>query len=283
MGDGFTVRPATAGEVDWMIGRAAAEGWNPGHGDAAAFRVQDPEGFLVGVEEDGEPVSCISVVNYGDAFAFLGLYIVRADRRGRGLGMATWRAGMARAGGRTVGLDGVVERQDDYRASGFVYAHRNVRFGGRVTPPPAEPAGVVPLGDVPFAAVAALDAACFPAERDAFLRHWIAAPGHHARGLLRDGRLAGFAVARPSVEGHKIGPLFADDRAAAEALFDSLAAATADGGPLFLDVPEPNAAAVALAQGRGLIPAFETARMHTGPVRPVALDRVFGITSFELG
>jgi len=28
---------------------------------------------------------------------------------------------------------------------------------------------------------------------------------------------------------------------------------------------------------------FETARMYTAPIRPLRLDRVFGVTTFELG
>ena len=34
---------------------------------------------------------------------------------------------------------------------------------------------------------------------------------------------------------------------------------------------------------KGLAPVFETARMYTGPIRPVRLERVFGVTTFELG
>ncbi|PWC56146.1 GNAT family N-acetyltransferase [Azospirillum sp. TSO22-1] len=274
------VRVATADEVALIVDWAAAEGWNPGTGDAACFRTQDPAGFFVGIE-DGAPVSAVSVVNYGDALAFLGLYIVRPDRRGRGWGMATWRAGLAHAGARPVGLDGVVAQQDNYRKSGFVLAHRNIRYGGTVAPGRHDPA-VVPVAEVPFADLAAYDSRCFPAERPAFLRAWTTAPGHHALALLRGGRLAGYGVARPCREGHKIGPLFADDRPAAETLFDALTAA-AGGGPVFLDVPEPNAAAVDLARSRALAPVFETARMYTAPVRPVADGRVFGITTFELG
>jgi hypothetical protein len=41
--------------------------------------------------------------------------------------------------------------------------------------------------------------------------------------------------------------------------------------------------AVALAKACGLTPVFGTARMYTGPIRPVALSRIFGITTFELG
>jgi hypothetical protein len=75
--------------------------------------------------------------------------------------------------------------------------------------------------------------------------------------------------------------LIADDRDAAEAVFAALVGPA--GGQVFLDVPQPNAAAVALATARGLAPVFETARMYSGPIRPVALERVYGVTTFELG
>jgi hypothetical protein len=48
-------------------------------------------------------------------------------------------------------------------------------------------------------------------------------------------------------------------------------------------VPQPNRDAVGLAQSLALTPVFETARMFLGPVRPVALEKVFGVTTFELG
>ena len=53
------------------------------------------------------------------------------------------------------------------------------------------------------------------------------------------------------------------------AVLDALIAAVG-GGEVFLDVPEPNREAVALAQSRGLAPVFETARMYTGEIRDVA-------------
>ena len=113
--------------ADW----AAAEGWNPGLNDAACFATVDAEGFLIG-ELDGKPAATISCVNYDDRFAFLGFYIVRPDLRGRGLGWRIWQAAIAHAGARTIGLDGVVAQQDNYRKSGFTLAYRNVRYGGRV-------------------------------------------------------------------------------------------------------------------------------------------------------
>jgi GNAT superfamily N-acetyltransferase len=259
---------------------AAAEGWNPGLADAACFATVDPGGFLIG-ELDGAPAATISCINYDERFAFLGFYIVRDDLRGRGYGLRIWNAAIAHARPRTIGLDGVVAQRGNYRKSGFQLAYANIRYGGRVAPAAAAPAGIVPLADVPFATVAADDATVFPAPRASFLRAWISARGHIGRALVRDGRLAAWGVIRPCRTGHKIGPLVADDRAAAEAVFAALVAAGP--GEVFLDVPSVNRDAAALAHDHGLAPVFETARMYTGAIRPVRLERVFGVTTFELG
>ena len=136
--------------------------------------------------------------------------------------------------------------------------------------------------DVPFATVAADDATVFPAPRDDFLRAWIGTPRPYRPRAVRDGALAAWGVIRPCRAGFKIGPLVADDRAAAEAVLDALIA-DVGGGEVFLDVPEPNRDAVALAQARGLAPVFETARMYTGAVRDSRCQRIFGVTTFELG
>jgi GNAT superfamily N-acetyltransferase len=262
--------------ADW----AAAEGWNPGLADAACFATVDAGGFLIG-ELDGAPAATISCVNYDDRFAFLGFYIVRPDLRGRGYGLRIWNAAVDHAGGRTIGLDGVVAQQENYKKSGFRLAYANVRYGGRV-PAGVTPAGIIPLANVSFASVEADDATVFPAPRPAFLRAWIGTSGHIGRALVRDGKLAAWGVIRPCRTGWKIGPLVADDRAAAEAVFTALVSA-AGGGEVFLDVPDINREAVALAQSHGLAPVFETARMYTGPIRPLRLERVFGVTTFELG
>jgi len=275
------IRPMRADEISIAMDWAAAEGWNPGFADAACFAAVDPQGFFVG-ELDGAPAATVSCVNYDDRFSFLGFYIVRADLRGRGYGLQIWNAAIAHSGSRIIGLDGVVAQQQNYRRSGFELAYANIRYGGNVVAPNASPAGVVALNEIPFAAVAAYDATVFPAPRTAFLRAWIDSPGHNGRALLRDGELAGWGVIRPCRQGHKIGPLVADDRAAAETVLQALLASVG-GGEIFLDVPAVVSDAVALAQNLGLAPVFETARMYTGAIPPLRLDRVFGVTTFELG
>lgn len=278
----FRVTHLTGTDVSRAIDWAAAEGWDPGLHDAACFAAADPTGFFAGWLGD-ELVATISVVKYGTSFAFLGLYIVKPAWRGRGYGRALWDHALATADGRTVGLDGVVAQQDNYRRSGFVLAYRNVRYGGSVAPArPLDPR-IVSVSRVGFGELACYDRAFFPDARDHFLRAWIAQPGATALALVRDGVLAGYGVVRPSRNGFKIGPLFADDPRDAEALFDALAAHAPPGRDLFLDVPEPNAAAVALAQRHGMSPVFETARMYAGAAPDLPLSRLFGVTTFELG
>src|SRR5262245_12436484 len=201
-GDRFSVRPMRLEEIALASDWAAAEGWNPGLSDPACFATVDPEGFLVG-RRAGAPAATISVVNYDDRFAFLGFYIVRPDLRGRGYGWRTWLAGLAHAGTRTIGLDGVVAQQANYQRSGFALAYRNIRFGGTLAAA-AAPA-TVPLTEIAFDDLAADDASVFPASRLAFLRAWISAPGHIGRALLRDGRLCAWGVIRPCRQGFKIG------------------------------------------------------------------------------
>ena len=279
----YRIRTMTRPELDTAIEWAAAEGWNPGLRDAACFHAADPDGFLAGVL-DGELVATISVVRYGASFGFLGLYIVKPEHRGHGHGLALWNAGIAHLAGRTIGLDGVVAQQDNYRRSGFSLAYRNVRYRGTArAQAPEDDRSIVPLSSLSFDAVSAYDASVFAAERARFLRRWIDQPEATALGCVREGRLAGYGVARPARSGAKIGPLFADDAGSAEALLNALIARVPNGSAYYLDVPETNPAAVELAERQRMSVVFETARMYAGRAPDVPVHRVYGVTTFELG
>lgn len=120
-----------------------------------------------------DPVSSISVVRYGDAYGFLGFYILHPDHRGTGAGIATWRAGTNHLSGRYVELEGVVDQQGNYRKSGFVLAGRNVRYTG--IPVPGDVAGISlrpPVGD-DLDRIVTLDPRYFPADRSGFITEWV--------------------------------------------------------------------------------------------------------------
>jgi GNAT superfamily N-acetyltransferase len=268
-------------ELDLAVEWAALEGWNPGLHDADAFYAADPDGFFVGLL-DGEPIASISAVAYEDGFAFIGFYIVKPEHRGRGYGLRIWEHGMDRVRDRNIGLDGVPAQQANYARSGFTLAYRHVRYEGRAEPSAAAD-GIVDLADVDLNVVLTYDRRHFPSRRASFLLAWLNLPDSVALGLRRDGELAGYGVIRRCRSGFKVGPLFADDEAAAEALFTTLSSRADPGAPVYLDVPEVNAAAVRLTQRHAMTPVFETARMYTGAPPEMALDEVFGVTTLELG
>ncbi|MBU1275988.1 MAG: GNAT family N-acetyltransferase [Proteobacteria bacterium] len=276
----LTVRPMSLDEVQTLaVPWAAAEGWNPGPNDGAVFFAADPQGFFV-AEAGGEPLGCISAVNYGDAYCFLGFFLVRPEVRGQGIGMAMSQAALAHAGERIMGLDGVVAQQDNYRSAGFELAFKSVRYarpgGGE------DPGGTVDLAALPLDLMLAYDTAHFPAPRPEFLRGWLAMPGATALGVMQGGELAGYGVMRPCQEGFKIGPLFAAGPREARALYLALAA-RAPGATVYLDAPHNNPAAVELARELGMEPVFETARMYKNGEPQWLAHEVFGITTFELG
>ncbi len=276
----FRVRAIARDEMRLFFDWANREGWNPGRYDGPCFHDADPGGMLVAELHD-EPVATISCVRYSDDFGFAGQYIARPEFRGKGFGLRLYTAGIARLAGCNVGLDGVLEQVGTYERSGFRFSHHHIRYGG--TPAGAPGPGLTRLDAVPLADVLAYDRVCFPAPREAFLRGWFAQPESVALGLLRAGKLAGFGVARKAVEGFKIGPLFADDAGAAEALLLGLVKET--GGPVVIDVPEVavHATAEELVKRHGMTEVFRCARMYTAGRPTLAQDKVFGVTSLELG
>lgn len=276
---GLDIRRMTRDEVPIAVDWAAEEGWNPGINDGDVFYHADPRGFFVALEE-GEPVGCCSAVVYRRQFAFFGLFIVRPDCRGRGIGLQLTRAAMDYVGECNCGLDGVVAMQSRYAQFGYRLAYRNIRFEGEGDGQIHQ--NVVPLNTLPFDRVAECDLRHFSAQRREFLRHWLVQPGASALGYVSDGRLAGYGIRRPCRVGYKIGPLFAESDRVADALFQSLCSQN-HGASVFLDVPEPNAKAMDLVRRYGMRPCFETARMYTQGTPEFPVDQVYGVTTFELG
>ena len=279
----YTIKTMTRQELDIAVAWAAAEGWNPGRHDADSFYAADPSGFLIGYLGN-EPIASISAVKYGDSFGFIGFYIVRPEYRGRGYGIQIWNAAMAYLSGRTIGLDGVLAQQENYQKSGFTLAYRNIRYQGTGGGERLTDSSLVPLSTIPFDEVCAYDRPFFHDNRTSFLKSWIAQPESIALGVLgADANLAGYGVIRPCQSGFKIGPLFADSPQLAEDLFLALKAGAPGEAPVFLDIPEVNPAAQELVQRHTMVSMFETARMYTQTCAALPINRLFGVTSFELG
>jgi len=165
---------------------------------------------------------------------------------------------------------------------GFELAYRNIRYRGIA--PLSIPLGnsLVDLAKVPFTDLLRYDQSLFPAQRPAFLRCWIRQPEGGAAAYMQDNQLQGYGVIRKCLEGFKIGPLFADNNDIAQQLFMFLAGRYS-GEPVFLDIPEINPGAVAIVEQYKMVKVFETARMYKGNKPNLPLNKIYGITSYELG
>jgi GNAT superfamily N-acetyltransferase len=281
---GYEFHTMSADEVATIVEWAAGEQWNPGLHDITVAHAYDPDAFIA-LRRDGEMIGGGSIFSYDGAFGFMGLFIVRADHRGHGLGTVLWHHRLERLRARlrpdaSIGMDGVFAMVPFYENGGFRLSYRDLRFDGVATA--ADDQGLVALDEVPFDTLDAYDRAFVPAPRAEFLRSWIAVPGAHAAAVVEGGALAGFAVLRPCRSGYRFGPVHADRPDVARRLVHGLTSRVV-GAAVQLDVPEPNAAGLRIAAELGMTESFGCARMYHGADPHLPVDRIYGVTSFEFG
>ncbi len=276
----YQIQSMRAEDVRTAIHWAGNEGWNPGLHDAETFFAADNSGFFKGVLA-GEVVATGSAIIYDDTYAFCGLYIVAPDHRGKGYGLELTKARLTYCGDRNVGIDGVLENVRIYERIGYEAFYENCRYQKT-----ANAAHIAPeirtIKRSDFSAVKTYDRQCFPAARDAFLEAWLWQADGRAIGFFEDGTLKGYALRRKCLEGHKVGPLFADNADVAVALFDSLQG-DIEGELIILDTPKNNAESINLAKSQHMEKIFATARMYQKGLPAIDAGKIFGITTFELG
>jgi len=165
-----TIEKMTKSEIDTAIKWAQSEGWNPGIHDADCFYNADPNGFYAAKVND-EIVGTVSVIKYSTDFAFAGLYIVKPDYRGKGIGLMLAQFVERTFGHLTLGLDGVVSMQKTYEQDGFRFAHNNTRYAGTVEGAFSSQCLTICKDDL--AEISVFDSNFFPAKRPKFLECWL--------------------------------------------------------------------------------------------------------------
>lgn len=278
----FQIRSATREELNIMVEWTAKEGWNPGLYDADAFYATDPKGFLIGFL-DNQLVACISAVSYGPGFGFLGFYITKKEFRGQGYGIQVWNKAIDYLKTQNIGLDGVVEQQENYKKSGFELAYNNARYQFNSKKFNQIDPNIVPVNTISFDDLNQYDNQFFPVDRGKFLSHWIKQPESTVLVYITNDQIHGYGMIRKCRLGYKIGPLFADNFEIADKLFKALVSNIEENSPVFLDIPEINQNAVTLVGLHKMEKVFATARMYTKKFPELPTDRIYGVTTFELG
>jgi GNAT superfamily N-acetyltransferase len=268
-------------ELSIALSWAQIEGWNPGIHDADLFYQADPNGFFVG-EINNQIVAVGSAVNYDDRFAFCGLYIVAPEHRGKGYGLALTKHRLKYCGERNIGIDGVLENVEIYKNIGYVPYYQNYRYQFEASHKTNIDRNITEVSEDSFFQVLNYDKKCFPANRDEFLISWITQDDAKSLVYAVDDEVKGFIVRRKCHQGHKIGPLFADNDQIAALLLDAIQTGI-QGEVVILDVPGNNPDAIHLAESLNMEVVFSTARMYQKGLPDIDNSKVFGITTFELG
>lgn len=264
---------------------AKAEGWNPGKNDVNAFWKTDPDGFL-GFYAKDDLIAGGAVISYNQEFGFMGLFLVHPSFRGQGIGEKLWYLrrdlllNRLRPGA-SIGMDGVVAMQPFYEKGGFNIAFKDVRYE-RIGEKLSISKNISAIQKEDFEKISEYDKPCFGFKRDTFLKIWLTLKNSNAFKFTENQSLKGFAVIRKVDVGYKIGPLFADNTAVAEELYRAcLNSARAE--PVYFDIPMINKEAVELVKKYNAKYTFECARMYYGVSPKVNMNKIFGITTFELG
>lgn len=282
MNDTLEIRTMRHEELNTALDWAAKEGWNVGLRDSECFYAADPEGFVIALE-NGEPAGCISAVNYGPAFGFLGLFIVRPELRGKGYGKRLWNEATHRLKDRVAGLDAVTAREDMYTAMGFQSSHVSTCFVAKASHSQPVSTEIKHLSHIPFDKVCDSDRRHFPAERRSFLDTLVRTPATHSFACVVDGELRGWGAIRQCRTGWKIGPFYAETESVAEDLFNAMQHSVPEGEDVFVATPLCNDHAKALAKRHAMSDVFDTVRMYRGPEPQIDKAGIYSLASFELG
>ena len=271
--------------VKTLVKWAENEGWNPGPNDAEVYYSTDPDGFY-GYNYNGELIAGGSIVSYNGEFGFMGFFIVKPEYRSTGIGRKLWyqrrNALLARLNKEaSIGMDGVIAMQPFYQKGGFEIAFRDERYE-RIGTAFKINRNISSIYEEDLESVMALDKQCFGFSRPRFMKLWLNLPETKTFKYMKGDELKGFAVVRKANTGYKICPLFADNEIIAEELYKACLNSVID-EPLYLDIPVINKGALNLVKKYSAKYVFECARMYYGPIPKMNIEKVFGITTFELG
>lgn len=245
--------------------RELREGWSPAIDDPDLYYTMDPSGFFLG-ELDGKIIACISIIKYGDQYAYLDHYIVDKPYRGKGYGVALFRFAMASLSPtHNCGLDAVVGKVSMFERWGFKSAWIVQRYMIDLAQcasllhkfvPPADVA-VSPAKEVDLDLLSGYDTTAYGAPRHNFLKALLEAPNSiNLAAIISRSHIVGFISATKAIDvkdGWRISPLFADNAQIAMLLLREINLQLAKDLPerkvALMDVPvDTNPEAKALAE-----------------------------------
>lgn len=252
--------PLTPTALAGCLTLSAEAGWNQTADDWMTFF---RSGTVFGITEGGRPVATGAVIAHGPRVAWIGMVLVRDDRRGGGLGTQILNACLDHCHERGLlpVLDATPAGERVYRPLGFLPWFSLTRWEGIGGGRAAE--GVRSVGPADLPRIAEADAAALGAPRPELLAG-LAASG--APALIADTG-SGFALGRPGRVATQIGPVVAEDESTAARLIEAAIAAVS--GPVLLDIADRHKGIADLLHARGFVPRRPFLRMALAQATPL--------------
>lgn len=242
----------------------AQAGWNQTEADWRRFLWLEPAGCFV-AEWTGESVATTAAFAFGP-IGWIAMVLVDEAFRHRGIATQLVEHALQyldSQGVQTIRLDATPLGRPVYERLGFLPEYRLLRMQGAVSLPSVE-TSLLPLPAEHVPAVCQLDAAITGTSRKGLLQRLYAERPEAATAEFEGQAAVGFAFWRRGRRAEQIGPAAAVSAATGVAILDRVLA-DCPAGPVFVDIPADNGAAVDWAETRGFVVQRDFTRMYRGP------------------
>jgi hypothetical protein len=171
--------------------------------------------------------------------------------------------------------------QPFYAKGGFKFSHRDLRMES-VAQVEIPNFHVTKINPEEFNLLNNFDRNYFGFERERFLKDWLFMPDSQSLKYTEGTVIKGYGTVRKCRKGYKVGPLFAQNFEVAHEIYKGLAT-VAQGNQIYIDVPEINKDGMKLAALYDMKEMFGCARMYYGKAPELPYDKIYSVTTFELG
>ncbi|XP_067649214.1 uncharacterized protein [Haliotis asinina] len=225
----YTVRKATLADIGPIKTLTDGEEWEIPLDLLYCVFGMDSRAWFVAESDTGEIIACRVFVYFNEDTAEGGLYVVRKDLRGKGIGRDVNRHGLKAVADANITLSAtVVSLYDSYGFTFYYDVHQKrgpVEAILRVIPDAdlSSDVSLVPYYDAMFKELKAYDQQVCESERDYFFTNWIISHAKYVLTARSDaGRLVGYGCLRVTEYCNEIAPLYANSDTIAWALLKEL-------------------------------------------------------------
>jgi GNAT superfamily N-acetyltransferase len=273
------------GDLPAALRLGAQEHWNQTHRDWRRLLALEPGGCFA-ASLDGRLIGTVTSVTYGAELAWIGMMLVDADHRRRGIGTRLMRMAMEyleRLGVATIKLDATPAGRPVYESLGFTVETRIDRWVGVARPSPTT--GLRVVDEQTRGLLYAFDLIAFGTDRRRLIDRLIADAFVPPMAALEPSgtTLRGYVLVRGGAEAVYVGPVIATDAATAGVLLDGTLSQLA-GERLLVDVSCEFDTGSQMLADRGFVKQRELTRMRCGTESGAGTSRMILATGGpELG